>query len=219
MATGVHLLMQNRVGSPSASYNAVNDGAIVIKDTGFTGLTASSNTDVDTDGYWYDAAAYASFASWTTLSAYTTAKRQYEVWGKTKDATPTNAMGITIVFNQQDANNKWVSSLAYENASNRIYVDLYKGIAGVYTLLGVSYFTVNVNWPSMFHFSVLEQGDSVICSAAMYETDSYVDDEVITVGYNVAARPLKSYTGGSFILANTPNDEWKIRGCRVMDSN
>jgi len=216
---GVRLLIVNPTGITDTNYSpATEHGALLFNATGNGALTSATTFDLDTDGYAQDTNTYAVFADLASIPAYTT-RRKYELWGKTKDASLTNNIGVEIITNRAAGSTVtyWSFIMIYATATGRFDLYLAELVAGVYNLRASTFTTVAPDWPGIWHLTVYEQGDSVVFQATMYESDATGDDEAVSCSYSIANRPQKSVTRATFRTVNSSADEWLIRGCMISD--
>lgn len=215
---GAIFLLQNPTGISSASYDPLlaGNGGVLIQDQSIKGLTTGMVVNINTNGYIYNSTSYGVHFYCTSARRSTNYARRYEMWGMTKNATPTTNDGVRILFNINHFWNQfWEVELYWNGSSFR--VDLTEWNNPTATVRLTSTFSSAINWPTVWHISVDDLGDRLLLRAEMYESDLVTDSQCFFGTYNVASRPYKDATAFAMQNRETPGDEWLIRGYSVMD--
>ena len=207
---GIQLLIENPVGTTSATYQPTEDG-VLIKNTDLT-LT-SSEFDLDTNGLTSSSLSTRQFAYITGLPV-NAGIRKWEVWGETIDGTPTQYAGFNIRYNYVDASNFYETGLTWDGTYWRLITTY--NLAGSPTYTNITNFSSIIDWPCKFHLIAYDMGDNVIVQCTIWEIDAPADDGGSSFSFVVSTRPFKSATEGMFVTAGVGLTV-KVKGCKVSD--
>jgi hypothetical protein len=128
-----------------------------------------------------------------------------------------DAAGIAVYSNYVDSNNYWYSVLRRATSWGGWYTQIREVTAGVNTARhDDGGMTSALDMPANFHAILIEQGDTLIWSVAVFETDDFSLD-YHTNFYTIASRPHKSAMQFRIGIASVGGNNVQIQGCRVMD--
>jgi len=213
------LLVQNPTGISSAAYNPIleSNGGVIVQSSRVKGLFKTDCT-INTNGYIHSAAtSYLVFLGFTSCEKVSVInQRKYEMWGMTKNATPTTNEGVRLGFNTQHFYNQfWHVDLYWTGSVFRM--DLVEWNNPTSTSRANASFSSNLDWPMIWHLIVYESGDNILVTCMAYQSNNIVDNEAITMTYTIASRPYKNSSGSFFGVRESPGDEWLVRGCSISD--
>lgn len=215
----VLLLIQPPVGvSVGSGYNIITHASngVLIRDSRLTELSNPFTFTLNSSGYFYNASNYANSIVCSDAPRQKGLIRKYEMWGTTKNATPTTNDGVRLWINtQHEFNQSWVIDLYWTGSVWRLDLTEWNNPSAV--VRGSASFSSVVDWPFIWHLTVYTMGDRIHVVAGGYESDSVADSEIVNISYSVANRPYKDATAFSVANRNTPGDEWPVRGLCVMD--
>lgn len=212
-------LLQNPIGISSSSYDAIlpANGGVIIQSSRIKGLYRDYLTTINGNGYLYPVNNYAVFAGFNQCEKPSVINmRKYEMWGHTKNATPTTNEGVRMGFNTQHFYSQfWHVDFYWTGSVYRMDLVEWNNPTG--TLRANASFSSALDWPMIWHLIIYEAGDNILVTCMAYQSNNIIDNEAITMTYTVASRPYKNSTGSFFGVRENPGDEWLIRGCAITD--
>jgi hypothetical protein len=211
------LLVQPPTGAASGSYNPATDArGLIINSERNLGL-AGAAISLDANGYLYTSSSYQDFLSVVNPPRPPTNHfRKIEMWGKTKNAALSTDYGVRIAFNVQHWYNQfWFLELFWNGSA--FALTLYEWNSPTGTSRATGTMSTAVDTPILWHLTLWYFDDTVWATAKVYQTNSIIDDEVISISYSIASRPYKINPGFFFGVRLTPGDQWLIRGFSVVD--
>lgn len=210
---GILLMMKNPSGRVDANFVPYTDSETILINSGLT-LTGHTGWVLKDNADAWNSGTFRQYVG-ATPAAYSV-RRKYEVWGRLIDDAMPSTAGVIIYTNYIDVNNYWYSTMRRNTGTGLWYLEIREVNAGVNTQRAITNFNNAVDMPSVFHLTLIEQGDTLVESGFLFETDDSSFDAQEAV-YTVGSRPHQDTMKFYFATASGGGDNVQIQGVRVTD--
>jgi hypothetical protein len=217
LSNGLLVDQLNVIDNAIGNFNPDSDDNLIFLHPSAVNAGSSIDWDRDVDGYaWHDTLNPAIFIDITSIPAQQANVRKYELFGKWVGRS--NDHGFKLFFNVANpTTNHWYISIFWFASNGTFRLELHEVTSSIDTLRASVNENASMDVPCQFHLIVYDQGDDIICHFGMYETDSIIDREAVSINYNAVGRPNKTATGFRVTRFGATGSEGRIRGCRVTD--